>query len=374
MSESFLIRDVFNTRNVVKLGRDIKKTYPDFDLDTYKSRLLHLLSESTFSERKTAITDCLIELLPSDNLKAIHLLMACLPPPYEEDALDSDMDRFIVAPMAEVIARKGIPHFEASMHALYLVTKTFTAEWAIRPIIEKYPSESHTLLIQWAEDPNAHVRRLVSEGTRPYLPWGKKLSITENDPGWSLSLLEKLINDPSKYVLTSVANHLNDLTRKHPDEVLISMKKWKDKITNHKPIPFFKKALRNLIKAGNTGALELIGFSTDVQVKIDTLSSPDEVRMGEKMKFDFDIYSTVDRSQEILIDFIIHFNKSNGSLLPKVFKLTSFTLSGRTSRSISKSFSFKPITTRKYYPGQHRLEIMVNGKVKAQKEFNLLNP
>ncbi|NNF34474.1 MAG: DNA alkylation repair protein [Saprospiraceae bacterium] len=374
MAESFLIRDVFNINNVVKLGQEIKETYPEFDLDTYKSRLLHLLSEATFSERKKAITDCLIELLPSDYLKVIEILLACLPPAYEEESLDSDMDRFIVAPMAEVVARKGLSHFDASMQALYQMTKTFTAEWAIRPFIEKFPQESHNLLMQWAGDPNAHVRRLVSEGTRPYLPWGKKLSITEKDPEWSLSILERLIDDSSKYVVTSVANHLNDLTRKHPGEVLISLNKWKGRIHNHKPIPFFKKALRNLIKAGNTAALELIGFSSNVQVRIDGLSCLPQIKMGEKMEFTFDIHSTADKSQEILIDFIIHFHKSNGSLLPKVFKLTSFTLSSASSKCISKSFSFKPITTRKYYPGPHKLEIMVNGKVMAKKKFTLINP
>ena len=372
MAENFLIRDVFNQRNVFKLGEDIFKIYPEFDLRSFKERLQPLFEEATFSERKSSITQCLIDLLPDDISQISMILIYALPDPYKSDSLESDMDRFIVAPMADVIAIKGILDFQLSMDTLYKMTQSFSAEWAIRPFIEKYPDKSHKLLATWADDPNAHVRRLVSEGTRPYLPWGKKLKITENDPQWSLTLLEKLINDPSKYVQTSVANHLNDLTKKHPEAVLNALYKWKSKIINHRPIPFIKKALRNLIKGGNQKALELIGYSPDVSVDIPSIICPDNVSIGEKFEFQFEVVSSHSDKQEVLIDFIIHFNKSNNTLSPKVFKLTSFTLLGKESKSISKAFSFKPITTRKYYPGPHMLEIMVNGKVKASKKFELI--
>ena len=372
MSENFLIRDVFNQRNVKKLGEDLKKSYPLFNITAYEKRLSPLFIDSSFSERKKTITECLIDLLPEDVERTIDILTSCLPEPYSDDGLDGDMDRFIVASMADAVSRIGINHFHKSMSALKLMTQSFSAEWAIRPFIEKFPDDAHFILLEWSMDKNAHVRRLVSEGTRPYLPWGKKLSITDKDAEWSLSLLEQLMNDTSPYVRTSVANHLNDLTKKHPDTVLRFLNSNKIEITNYKPIPFFKKALRNLIKAGNADALELIGYSPEVKAEINITKCPVEVLRGEKLNFNISITSTSSDSQEVLIDFIIHFYKSNGSLSPKVFKLTSFTLSGNSTKTIDKSFSFKPITTRKYYPGPHLIEIMVNGNVKARKKFELV--
>ena len=374
MSENFLIRDVFNTRNVSELSSNIQKHFPSFDTKRFHSGIDPLLGDATFSERKKAITDLLLELLPEDINQCADVLVNACPPPYSGEGLDGDMDRFIVAPMADVISIRGIDHFEPSMKALHTLTQAFSAEWAIRPFIEKYPDESLKMLKEWTGDPNPHVRRLVSEGSRPYLPWGKKLTVTDLDPKWSLALLGRLKNDSSDYVLTSVANHLNDLTKKHADVVLNALDEWKDQINTHPVIPFYKKALRTIIKNGNIKALELIGFSGSVQVEINKLKCNSPVEMGKRLSFSFEVVSMDDEPQDILIDFIIHFKKSNGTNAPKVFKLTTFTLPANELRTINKSFSFKPITTRKYYPGTHHLEIMVNGKVRKRQSFEVKIP
>ena len=73
-------------------------------------------------------------------------------------------------PQNDFVAKYGLDYFDISMRALYEMTKRFTAEGAIRAFIQTYPDRTLTLLRQWAQDPNCHVRRLVSEGTRPRLP------------------------------------------------------------------------------------------------------------------------------------------------------------------------------------------------------------
>jgi 3-methyladenine DNA glycosylase AlkC len=60
------------------------------------------------------------------------------------------------------------------------------------------------------------VRRLVSEGSRPRLPWGLQLKALVADPSPTLPLLRALQDDPSEYVRRSVANHLNDIAKDHP--------------------------------------------------------------------------------------------------------------------------------------------------------------
>jgi len=41
---------------------------------------------------------------------------------------------------------------------------------------------------------------------------------------------------------------------------------------------------------------------------------------------------------------------------------------------VQKSHTIKPITTRRYYPGAHRLEIQVNGQIVGGGGFELTIP
>ncbi len=99
---------------------------------------------------------------------------------------------------------------------LHAITQRFTAEWAIRPFIVAHPALCFATLERWVDDPSVHVRRLVSEGSRPRLPWGLQLKSLIADPTPTLPLLEALQDDASEYVRRSVANHLNDIAKDHP--------------------------------------------------------------------------------------------------------------------------------------------------------------
>ena len=93
--------------------------------------------------------------------------------------------------------------------------------------------------------------------------------------------------------------------------------------------------------------------------------------MGESLSFSFDIVSEKSKSQKLVIDYAIHYQKKSGELAPKVFKLKDLNLKSKQKVSISKSHRFMDFTTRKHYPGKHAFEIMVNGKPYGKKEFLL---
>ena len=44
----------------------------------------------------------------------------------------------------------------------------------------------------------------------------------------------------------------------------------------------------------------------------------------------------------------------------------------KSNLDISKKYSFKPISTRKYYIGKHHISIIVNGEELIKKEFELI--
>jgi 3-methyladenine DNA glycosylase AlkC len=361
MLENFQIRDFFNRDTILQLADKIKSHYQSFDSNGFYKQLVPNIDAMTYSERKTAITDVLDKFLPVDFQKAIDILLHALPAPIHADGNIATAERFMVVPMAEFVARKGLDDVDVSLSALHRMTKSCTSEWAIRPFIEKHPDKLHKTLKIWARDKDEHVRRLVSEGSRPYVPWGQKLILVEQNPEWSITLLELLKHDPSEYVRRSVANHLNDLTKKHPERILTLLTAWNQQNDSSEMKALIKHALRNLIKQGHPVALELIGFSSTVDVEIRHFKYKELVEEEGIQTFSFDLVSKSIKEQDLLIDYAIHFQKSNGTISPKVFKLTSLTLMPGEIVKIKKSFSFKKITTRKYYFGLHKIEIFING-------------
>ena len=58
----------------------------------------------------------------------------------------------------------------------------------------------------------------------------------------------------------------------------------------------------------------------------------------------------------------------------KVFKGTTVTLEPGASRTFEFAYDFRPITTRRYYPGRHTFTLLVNGQAAATGSFNVLAP
>ena len=131
----------------------------------------------------------------------------------------------------------------------------------------KYPEETYERLIEWARDENVHVRRLVSEGSRPRLPWAPRLSAFLQDPQPVIALLELLKDDPERYVQRSVANNLNDIGKDHSEIAVEVCRRWSVGASPGREW-IIKHALRSLVKKGHTGALELLGVGGKPEVAI----------------------------------------------------------------------------------------------------------
>lgn len=373
MSDSLLIRDFFNPTIITQLGDEIHSLHSDFDQEGFLIDALTNLESQTYSERKTNLTNALVKHLPDDYEASVKIILEILPPEYETDVLESTTNRFYITALSGYISTCGLDHYDLSMKALYTITRCFTSEFDIRYFLIEHPEKSLSLLEEWTTDPNPHVRRLVSEGSRPNLPWGKKLHFVVSDPeNTTIPLLTKLQDDTSEYVRRSVANHLNDFAKTHPDLVVKHLTKWqkrkptkvKDRMINH--------ALRTLIKNGHKGALALIGYDDDFDLSITFQKHNEEVAWGGIFNFEFTITNNRLTSKSLLIDYIIGFQKKDGKISDKVFKLKKIELAGNKSISIVKKQSFKSISTRVYYPGKHTLAVQVNGVSLGKVEFQLL--
>lgn len=210
------LKDLFGPEVPRRIASAIAAVHPAFPVDRFVRDALDGYDALELTPRARQIAAVLRRHLPADYEEAVGILIASLGPASEAPEL-TGMASFFYAPHVYFVAEYGVAHWEASMHAQYELTQRFTAEFSIRAFLEHEPERTLALLKEWTSDPSPHVRRLVSEGTRPRLPWAPRLPRFQRDPSPVLELLELLKDDPSLYVRRSVANNLNDIGKDHPD-------------------------------------------------------------------------------------------------------------------------------------------------------------
>lgn len=348
------------------IAKEISGVFPDFDQKKFVS-IAPELDPLELKTRVLLVRDQLRALLPLDYLRAIKILVA--------STKNAKLQGFTLWPYTEFIQTFGLEHREASLQALAKLTELFTGEFAVRPFLAKDTAATLAFLKKAARSKNIHHRRWASEGSRPRLPWGARLDVFIEEPKRTMEILELLKNDDELYIRKSVANHLNDISKDHPALVVSTLKKWKAETSekNRTKIAWIvRHALRTLIKKGDAGALAVVGVSNKAQVKVSKLNlEKSKFKIGDSIKFGFQLESLAKRNQRMVVDYIVHFMKANGQTTPKVFKLKSFELPAGQMLTIDKRHSLKKITTRRYYPGKHALEIQVNGVVHVRAEWSL---
>ncbi len=374
MSEKFSLKDeLFNPQKVNKIATEIKEVYEDFKQKAFAKEVLKPFETLELKERIYHIRDMLAKYLPSDYIEATTILLKALPPELDPNKTDDDFGDFIYAPYGDFVATFGCTeeHLAFSLNALREISKRFSVEFAIRDFINDFPNESFDMLKECSLSENYHERRLASEGTRPKLPWAKKLTTDYSKP---LALLENLYSDKTRYVTRSVANHLNDISKIDAPLVIETLKQWKStNRQNEKEMNFIiNHALRTLIKEGNKEALKLLGYNSNPAITIRNFQLTDiEVQVGEYLEFSFDIEAGNDEA--LIIDYIIYFQTKSGKLSPKVHKIKKLNLKKGKQISINKQHLFKAnMTTRKLYTGEHRLVLQVNGQTYYDLSFYLI--
>ncbi|MGN4192219.1 DNA alkylation repair protein [Burkholderia gladioli] len=274
----------------------------------------------------------------------------------------------MVAP--DYVGRFGRHDFDRSMAALAFFTRFGTSEFAVREFLRDDPRRALATLRDWSRHEDPAVRRLASEGSRPRLPWSFRLREIEADPALAAPILDNLRADPSDYVRRSVANHLNDVTKLHPDWVLERVAAWGGADAGTRWI--VRHALRTLVKRGDARALALLGASGAARIEaVPFAVTPARIELGETVTLAAELVSTAPDAQRLVVDYRIGYVKKNGSTAHKVFKLRELTLAPGQRIDIVRSQRIRDFTTRTHYAGRHGVELIVNGAVVAQAHFDL---
>lgn len=377
MSEPF--KNLLNADLLRQAAGHIARVAPGFDADGFIAQATAGLDGLEMKARAMQIADALQATLPADFDTAADVIEAALAPPPDHDRLGEGrtgapgLAGWVLWPVGEFIARQGQDRPQRALAALHALTQRFTAEFAIRPFLVRHPALGFDTLARWTTDPSAHVRRLVSEGSRPRLPWGLRLQALVLDPSPTLPLLLALQDDPSDYVRRSVANHLNDIAKDHPALVA----QWLAEHLPGAPAPrraLLRHASRTLIKAGDAAVLQAWGLGAAFCGRAALQLSTGSVTVGDSLQLTVQLDSGAKTAQRLAIDYAVHHVKAGGHTTPKVFKGWVVELAPGESRQLVKRHSMKAITTRRYHPGAHALDLRINGQVVAEAGFTLALP
>lgn len=362
------------------LTRAISAAAPGSSLPALRSAEQQLAGRS-LRERADLLRDALLADLPGSYADLARTVRAAL-------ADGEDFTGWLIWPVTSAVAARAVEAdaaadaaaagaaatdaaaFDDALALLAELTPRLTSEFAIRTLLRHDLDRALGIIARWTHSPDDDVRRLASEGTRPYLPWSVRVPGIIDRPGVTVPLLDALYRDESEYVRRSVANHLNDLSRDNPDLVVRTARRWLA-APDARTAGLVRHALRTLIKRGNADALALLGF-TPATVEI---SGPDlestAVPLGGSVRFTATIRNTGTEPARLAVDYIVHHHKANGTQTGKTFKLTTVTLAPGDELAVERRHSFRPITTRRYYPGPHAITLQVNGVPSARTAFEL---
>lgn len=361
------LKNMYNEEFLRDFGQIIQAAYSPFSIEAFVGMVLvEEWEELALKERIRKITMALGACLPQQYTEAIDILLvvnqSCSGFPY-----------LILPDFVEVYGQEE-EDWELSILALEKFTSHSSAEFAVRAFIIRDPERMMKQMLLWSQSSNEHVRRLSSEGCRPRLPWGQALVMFKKDPSTVLEILEQLKEDSSLYVRKSVANNLNDIAKDHPELVIQTARRWlgQNRDTNW----IVRHGCRTLIRKADPEVLALFGYSVssdecaiieDAKLVVD----PAAVPIGGECVLAYKLIVRQGDPVRIRVEYGIDFVKSGGKVSRKKFLLSDKTVAGGEHLQGNRTHRWSDLTTRRHYPGMHRIVLLVNGLEVAVTEMLL---
>lgn len=321
-------------------------------------------------QRVDLVRDALLHDLPAGFPAAERLVL---------DVLDEPgFGGWMIWPTSEFVVRRALQsgsaaHFDAAMALLARLTAGLTGEFAVRDLLIARPERALQIMQGWTAHDDEHVRRFASEGSRAYLPWAKRVPWLVQHPAATGGILDALHADPADYVRRSVANHLNDLSRIDPVLVTRTAAGWAA-APGDGSARVIRHGLRTLIKRADPIALALVGFGGGALRVERPRVSVELVPWSGAITFTARVHNEGETDAVVAIDYSLGFQRADGSVRPKTFKLGTRQIAAGATVEVTKTHSFRPITTRAYHPGAHSVTVQANGVLSPPAGFVLAAP
>jgi len=364
---SSLLKDIYSPAFYNRFADVLAVVLPDFD----KKRFLSLIftdgyENKALKERMRHNSLVLHEFMPANFPAAAEMMKKIITRLRAEHFGEDSLAMMFLPDYIEVY---GLDHYETSVKSLEFITQFVSCEFAIRPFLLKYTDRMMKQMQLWSLHENYKVRRFASEGSRPRLPWGLAIPALKKDPTQVLAVLENLKNDPSEWVRKSVANNLNDISKDHPEIMMTIARQWHG--ISKETDAIIKHASRTLLKKGHAEILQHYGLESKSLIMTGLQILTPKVKVGDSLEFTFTVTNDHSEKQTVRLEYGIYYNKANGQLSKKVFKISERPYQSGEKAVVKRKQPFKLITTRTFYPGLHQLSVIINGEEKELKSFNI---
>jgi len=358
-------KDEISPALIGALADELVRAWPEFPAAAFAGEAGEGLERLELMARVRRVAAVLGRHMPTDFSAAAGVLDAALASP--------SFTSWMTLPCGFFATEYGIEQPELALPLLARLSPRFSSEGPVRPFIERYPDLTMGFVREWARDVDDHVRRLASETTRPRLPWATRLERFVRDPSPVIELLDMLRDDPSEYVRRSVANSLNDISKDHPALAAATARRWLDAGGEHVQ-EVVRHGLRTLVKKGDPDALALLGYERSAPVRLDEfVVTPPLVAIGGEVELSFTLVADGGPTP-VVVDYLVYHAGARGARGAKVFKLTTRTLEPGKPQRIRRRHVFREVTVRRLYPGSHRIEVQVNGRVLGGADVELVEP
>jgi 3-methyladenine DNA glycosylase AlkC len=362
-----LLKDLYSPAFYKKLTKTLTAVLPTFNQQRFISRIFtDDFPDKELKARMRHTTMVLHQFMPSSFTESADILVN-LATQLKKQGIGEDSLVYMFIP--DYIEVYGLDDLETSVQAMEIITQFVSCEFGVRSFLLKYEKQMISQMEAWSKHGDHKVRRLASEGSRTRLPWAMAVPFLKKDPSPILPILENLKNDPSEWVRRSVANSLNDIAKDHPEVVVSIARKWKG--ISRETDAIIKHGSRTLLKRGHIEMLKYYGLnSKKILVSAFKITTP-VVKMGDSLHFSFRVTNQDVTKQKIRLEYGLYYRKANNQLTKKVFKISESMLKPGSEKNIQREQSFRKITTRVFYPGEHHLSVIVNGAETAAKVFTL---
>ena len=356
------VQTAYTAKWLVGLTNLIRRYYPNFDSDSFIKDVSPKLIERPLRQRITATARALGPYMPDDYKHALAIIREITP------RIPNKMAGLFIP---EYIGIYGAQDWDRSIPAIRYLTTLFPAEYGVRHFFDQDFGKALDQCKTWAEDDQSQVRRLAVMASRPKLPDATEFPMVRKNPDLTWDIIDALKTDSSQSVRRATSEHLRDIADWHPDWVIEEIQKWD--LYNPKMNEIAKRATRPLYKERHPGSFAILGFDVPPQVKLENFRYKfRECPIGERQAFAFDIVSRLPKHQKLAVDFKIYYLQEDGEFETKIQRLKAFDLGPKATKKLEKKKTFRSTKRKPLFPGQHRIEILVNGTSQGAFAFNMI--
>ncbi|WP_123043158.1 DNA alkylation repair protein [Cohnella candidum] len=352
------LKAMYHERFLRDFAQIVRRRLPSFDADRFVDFVLGAgWDELELKARMRRISEGLRETLPKEYEEALTVL--------EDIAEECRGFPYMFFP--DFVERYGLDDWDRSIAALEKFTPMSSSEFAVRPYLLKDLDKMMGRMLAWSSHPDEHVRRLASEGCRPRLPWAMGVPELKRDPAPIWPILERLKADPSEYVRKSVANNMNDISKDHPEQVVERVIQWQGEDARTDWV--LRHGCRGLIRAAHPEIMARFGLLPAAGVEVEEWALSDrEIPMGGSVEARYKLRVPEGEAIKLRLELAVTFPRPGGKSYRKQFRLSEKIAEGGSVVIGVRRHSFADLSTRRHYPGVHRLALIVNGSEMASAE------